>query len=105
MSKHYSFAEQAHQAELLLAGLSAHADRVAGRGVNTAFITELNAKYDNLLEAYNNQQALKARLMEKTAERIDVQDRVFDLCSEARKLVKIEFPQESWVEFGITAEK
>lgn len=101
MNRDRTIANQLCQTELMLAGLAAHAERLAGRGLNTAFLTAYRNAYQNCQESFNCQQALKARLMEKRAERLDFQMEMGTLYRQARKLVKIDLPKEAWREFGI----
>jgi hypothetical protein len=51
------------------------------------------------------QETLKARLKEKTLEFDTRMAELIKQLSEARKVVKLEMPQESWKEFGITDKK
>ncbi len=88
--------------QLMLAGLSGHAEELSKRGLDTAFVTAFDAKYQDLLESHSQQQALKARLMEKTQERQTFQQELLQKYREARKTVKIALPNETWREFGIT---
>jgi acyl-[acyl carrier protein]--UDP-N-acetylglucosamine O-acyltransferase len=102
VNKNYSIAEQLNRAGLMLAGLSAHAERLARRGIDREFIARLESRYRQLEEYHSEQQACKARWMEQTELRRGVQAEVDALCREARKMVKVELPPESWREFGIT---
>ena len=53
----------------------------------------------------SEQEALKARLKEKTAELEAECAGLFEIASEVRKIIKLEMPQESWKEFGIQAKR
>jgi hypothetical protein len=46
---------------------------------------------------------MKARLKEKTGEKIRMEEKLYEYTKIARIIVKMDLPQESWVEFGITA--
>jgi predicted nuclease with TOPRIM domain len=105
MKESKSIAAQLTRAELMLAGIAGHLEALSGRGIDTDFTTLLNQKHQRFQEAYNSQMALRARLMEKTEERQALQDEVGRMVSEARKLIKIELPPETWREFGIIDER
>ncbi|TCL76950.1 hypothetical protein EDC14_1001235 [Hydrogenispora ethanolica] len=89
----------------MLAGLSAHAEAMARRGIDAAFVTRLSSTYQQSLDAHTGQLAYKARMMEQTKELHDHLAELYDLYSEARKQVKIELPQETWREFGIVDQR
>lgn len=101
MKHSQSFAEEFKNVGLLLAGVTNHAAELAERGVDTAFITEFNNRYNQLLDGYNTQQASKARLKEETDTCEELGGKVDEYVRSTRKLVKLDLPQVSWVEFGI----
>jgi hypothetical protein len=102
MDKLKNLAAFIEAARLMLAGLAAHVEQLGARGLDAAFLTALSAKYQQLLDSHGEQQALKARLMEKTRERQAIQRELLDQYREARKTVKIALPNETWREFGIS---
>ena len=97
-----SFASQTTQASLLISGLVNHIDKLSKRGIDPNFIRKLSSILNRAVEANAAQHALKARMMERTAEQRECQSEMNQLCREARKLIKIELPPEAWREFGIT---
>ncbi len=105
MKEDHTLATELTQTSLLLTGLAAHAEVLSKRGLDSAFITQFNAKYDELIETYAAQQAFKARMMEKTDERDTKRSEVRHLYRLSRKLVKLELPPETWREFGITDQR
>lgn len=90
---------------LMLAGLDAHQDRLAPRGLGEPFQTDFQMNYDQFFTVFNEQQALKARWMEKISQRLQIQQRLVEKYREARKIVKIALPEETWREFGITDQR
>lgn len=96
-----SFADELLATQLMLAGLKANADLMIKRGIDTAFLTALEKVYQDATTLGNEQEALKARLKEKTAALNESVAAMQKKRGEARKLVKIELPRESWKEFGI----
>ncbi len=100
-----TYAESINAAEVMSAGLKNNAERVAKRGLDTAFTTDLNAGLQNAIKLNSEQEKLKADLKQKTAE-LDAQMSALSAkLSEARSTVKIEFPKEQWKEFGIEAKR
>lgn len=97
-----SYADQINAARLLLNGLKNQGTVLAKRGLDDAFA----AHFDTVLAAAQKldgeQESLKARLAEKTAELAAKLEQVSKASAEVKKLVKLDFPKESWKEFGIT---
>ncbi len=89
----------------LIAGIQAHAEPLAQRGIDTAFITKFDADYQALLDAHNAQLACKARMMEKTEEIQAKLSQIQLTYSDARAQVKRIFPKSTWREFGITDQR
>lgn len=100
-----SFAATVEDFHLMLGGLSKNADRLSKRGISADFITKFSAAYDELLQLDRDQAALIARQKEKTVETIQKLTENRQYYREARKVVKLELPQESWKEFGVTAQR
>ena len=100
-----SYAEQISKAQVMLAGLRGNAVQVARRGLNEAFLDKLEA--DRTLAATMNdeQEKLKADLTTKTAELEAKLAELVDMVSESQKVVKMDFEQTRWREFGIEAKQ
>ncbi len=98
---HVSYANEINATKVMLAGLKANTERMSKRGVDAGFIGDLEEDYTESMTLDNDQEALKSRLKETTAALNDRIDRMRKKRSEARKLVKLEMPKESWKEFGI----
>jgi hypothetical protein len=105
MIKAQSILAKLGRTEEMLAGLSAHAEELAKRGIDAAFITQLTSIHGNARDAHAERLAFKARMMEKTVERQQYLDAMQALYSVARKQVKIELPPETWREFGIVDQR
>jgi hypothetical protein len=105
MNKSLSIAAQLGRAEVMLAGMAVHAEALARRGIDSNFLTRMNACHARACDAHRRKLAYKARMMEQTAECGEYLDELQDLYSEARCLVKIELPAETWREFGITDQR
>jgi hypothetical protein len=101
MSIKKSFAEKVKRAELMIAGVTNHLAELTHRGLDTAFVTEFNTRYNRLIDSHNAQQAYKARLKEETQAVTELRKQLKEYTRIAKRLVKLDLPQVSWVEFGI----
>ena len=100
-----TYAENIKNAELMSSGLKNNAERAEKRGLGRDFLTKLKADLQKVVELNNEQEKLKADLKRKTAE-LDAQMKLLNSeVADARKIVKVEFQQEQWKEFGIEAKK
>jgi hypothetical protein len=96
-----TYAEKIKDAEVMSSGLQNNAERLAKRGLDEAFTKNLSSDLQSAIALNNEQEKLKADLKQKTAE-LDAKLTALNAqVSEARKIVKIEFPKEQWKEFGI----
>jgi Seryl-tRNA synthetase len=100
-----SFAEIMEDFHLMLGGLSKNAERLSKRGISADFIDKFAAAYDELLQLDRDQAALIARQKEKTVQTNQKLAENRGYYREARQSIKLEMPQESWKEFGITSQK
>ncbi len=98
-----TFAYQINKAKNMLDGLKANTDKLAKWGITTDFIAAMSSLHDraNLLESKRN--ALSASVQEATAEQQQILADLNNQYSVAKRLVKIEMPQESWPAFGFRA--
>lgn len=96
-----SYAEIINNTKVMLAGLAANAERVGKRGIDQDFITKLAGLYQEAQSIDNEQEALKARMKEKTDQLKKKMAEIEELFREAKKVVKLEMAQTSWKEFGI----
>ncbi|MEK6793663.1 MAG: hypothetical protein AABZ39_02720 [Spirochaetota bacterium] len=105
MAKSKSYASEINAAKLMAAGLKAQSARVAKRGISADFTSKLDALQNDARNLDNEQEALKAREKEKTAELKAKMKDLKKMMSEANKAVKLEMEKESWKEFGIGAKR
>ena len=96
-----TYAEQISQAEVMTAGLKNNAAQVARRGLDEAFVNKLEADRLAAAALNNEQEKLKADLKAKTAQLDATLAELDKGLAEARKIVKLDFPQGQWREFGI----
>ncbi len=100
-----SYADKIISAKVMLSGLNANADKIAKRGLDALYLKRFEDSYQSLQAKDNEQEAIKARLKEKTAEIEAEMVTMEGLLSESKKIVKMDFKQESWKEFGIDDKK
>jgi hypothetical protein len=96
-----NYANFLKEAGLVLAGMTANADILAKRGLDAEFVATYGNKMKELTTAFSEQAAMKARIMEKTNQRLALQTEMYDMFRLARKTVKLALDKESWREFGI----
>jgi hypothetical protein len=100
MSK-ISYAEKINNAQVMAAGMQNNETVAQQRGwtkVKTTVLTSIRA---NVVALNDEQERLKAELKMKTAE-LDAKMAELDtLMTEAKKVVKLGFPQTQWKEFGV----
>jgi len=99
-----SYAKKLDDAQVMLSGLKAH-NELARRGIDAAFVTNLEAKISSSIQLNNEQEKLKADLKSKTAELDNEVSRMVKLVAEAQKVVKMDIPKSQWKEFGIQAKR
>lgn len=92
-------------ADQMLAGLKAHESRMARWGFDAEYITGMEQLFNDAQQTLNEQQALIARLKEKTARLNQLFIALEKKRNTARKMIKSEMEQESWTEFGIAASR
>lgn len=101
MNPHNSYADRIAAAKVMLAGLKANIDKLSKWGIDQEFLTQYEQVFNEATTLDNEQEALKARLKEKTAaldEKMGVLDK---LGSNSKKIVKMQTAKEAWKEFGI----
>jgi hypothetical protein len=96
-----TYAEVINSVKVMVSGLKANSDRVSKRGLSNDFITNLDSVMQDAMRLDNEQESLKAKLKQKTAELEGAMVKIDQQMSEAKKVVKLEMAKESWKEFGI----
>lgn len=100
-----SYAELVSQAQVMAAGLKANLNEIKKRGIDEDFVAELEKNRSEAIALNDEQERLKAELKQKTETLNSKIDAINTKMSEAKKLVKLTFPQSQWIEFGITDKK
>ena len=101
MSKTY--AERINDAQVMYAGLLNNEAEAAKRGWSVDKTRqELGGTREAVITLNDEQERLKAELKTKTAEVNAKMAQLDALMTEARKIVKLGFPQTQWREFGIS---
>ena len=97
-----SLGETLAGSSLLVAGLKANIDKLKRRGLDDAFVGSIEDLSKSIGTFNAEQEALKSRLKEKTAQIDEAVAALKAKTSEARKVIKLELGQTSWKEFGIS---
>jgi hypothetical protein len=98
-----SYADRMDEITVMIDGCTAHQERLSKRGLTQELMTRFIEQHGKVRRINSDQEALKARLKEKSAELEAELAILFEIASEIRKVIKLEMPQESWKEFGIQA--
>jgi hypothetical protein len=94
-----SYAERMKDAQVMLAGLRER--DLTHRGIDEDFILNLEENINSAVEQNGEQQRLKAKLKIQTANVNKTVKNLIDKVAEAKKVVKLDVPQELWKQFGI----
>lgn len=100
-----SYAEKMNEVSVMLSGLQANSERLAKRGLTPEFLTRFSELHNKVQQINSEQETLKAKQKEKTSQLETEYVELDKMASEARKIVKLEMPPESWKEFGIQAKR
>lgn len=94
--------EQIEKTQMLLNGLKGKIDSLRNKGLDEVFIDKL--KTDNhLLATYNEElDKLKAELKSKTIQTNRKVMEIKNQVKEAKRIIKRDYLQQQWKEFGIT---
>ncbi len=100
-----TYSQAISDAQVMLAGITTHQDKLKKRGIDDEFTDDLQATINDCVQLNNEQEALKAKLKVKTAELNNRMANLKAKTSEARTIVKLDLPQTSWKEFGILVKR
>ncbi|WP_132018204.1 hypothetical protein [Hydrogenispora ethanolica] len=101
----FSIADRIRRSQNMLAGLNANSEKLAKRGIDAQFLTQYTAEYQTAIDLDGEHEAAKARAKERTAAFHSQLEKADEYYAQARKLVKLEIPQDLWKEFGIYDER
>ena len=97
-----SYAKLISSAQVMSTGLQNNATDASQRGWLQANNDRLIGSRAEAIALNDEQEKLKADLKTKTAELDAKMDELYTQMKEARKVVKLGFPQSRWYEFGVT---
>lgn len=95
-----TFSERLQRTKNILAGVAAHSEMLTARGISAEAITQANALLSQTNQLDNERNALKARSQEATAKSKKLLEELERFCSQVKTLVRMDFPKETWPEFG-----
>lgn len=98
-----SLASKIEMDELITTGLKKHKDRLVKRGASDEFIAGYDASLAELKARNARQEATKSQLKLETISVNEQEEVENGFRSEAVKMIKLEFEQAAWKEFGISA--
>jgi hypothetical protein len=94
-------AEILSETAVMIQGIRNNQAALARRQIDLPFADALQTDLDTCIKLNNEQEALKAKLKEKTAELDEAMRAIHKKTAEARTIIKLDMPQPSWKEFGI----
>ncbi|MDR1602454.1 MAG: hypothetical protein LBS42_08510 [Tannerella sp.] len=100
-----AFSKTVSDGKVMASGIRANANVLSKRGLDEAYAKGLDAQADRVLELNNEQELLKGKLKEKTAELTVLVGELEKNTVNAAKIIKVDMPKEAWKEFGITAKR
>jgi hypothetical protein len=95
-----TFAQQINDIKNMLTGLTAHSGQLNQRGITPEFMSRMTTLFEQANQLERERNALKARSQEATFKAGQVMTELEWFYRVAKKLVRIELPAESWLEFG-----
>ncbi len=99
-----SYAEQISQSKLLVEAMKNNASSLPSK-LTGDFIEKMNDTLQEAIETNTVQERLKADLKTETARLDALMREVAKAYAEAKKRIKLDFPQESWKAFGFDDKK
>lgn len=94
-----SYAEIISKSKVLVDAMNANQSSLSAK-LDKEFITMLHNNIEEAAKLNTLQEKLKSDLKEQTAKLEDVIKQVNKQYAEAKKRIKLDFPQERWNEFG-----
>ena len=98
-----TYADKISKAQVMLAGLKNNAELIARRGLDADFLAKMDATRTAAVSLNDEQEKLEADLKTKTQQLDASLAELEKMVSEAQKIVKMDFEQSRWTEFGIAA--
>ena len=95
-----TFVERLNSTKNMIAGLSAHAEEVSKRGFTKEVLDQMSKLYEKAAKLDDDRNALKARSQEATTQAEETMSELESLCSNAKKIVRMDLAEETWPEFG-----
>ena len=89
-----------NRARNLLEGLKAHEERIAKRGITPEILARMEELHGQASQNETRRNGLRAQSLEATTEQEQVMEELNAICTEARKLIRIEMSEDSWPAFG-----
>ena len=100
-----SFAQKLSDARLMVAGIRAHKEELAGVSLGEEQAAAMEAKLNTMMDLDTKQEKLKAELKTLTVELEKQTKELDDALKDSKKRIKLTIPQSLWQEFGISDKK
>jgi len=93
---------QVGKSETLIAGLRQHLSELSDKGIHAATLDGMEKDLDSLRAANEECDRLRAELSQKVRAMNGVLQQVKDSFAANKRIVKVSYPQEDWVKYGVT---
>jgi hypothetical protein len=97
-----TYAQTVSDTTVMAKGIRDNQGVLSKRQIDAAFADSLQADIDDAVALNNEQETLKAKLKEKTEQLDAVMATLTKKAGETRRIIKLDMPQSSWREFGIS---
>jgi hypothetical protein len=100
-----AFSDRIVSNKIMIANIKANQDRLTTWGLTSQYVTQMETLFNDVLTMDNNHEALKAQLKTMTADLNAKMEQLEQMFRDAKKIIKIQEPQEAWVGYGFNAQK
>lgn len=100
-----AFSDRIVSNKVMIANIKTNQARLTPWGITPEYVTKMEALFNEVLAMDNNHEALKAQLKTMTADLNAKMQELEQMFRDARKVIKIQEPQEAWVGYGFNAQK
>lgn len=92
---------QIEKSQVLIEGLNRHIAELSSKGIQAASLTTMSEDLAILKKMSEECDALKETLSGKVKEMNTVLKRVKDTFADHKRIVKSNYPQERWIDYGV----
>lgn len=95
-----SFAHRINSVKKIMAGTEANVESLMKWGINSEFLNGMQQQFEEINQIEDKCNTLKARSQEETSRKEQAMDRLEQKAIFVKRVVRMQFPHETWPEFG-----